>query len=46
MQTNIKRIFDMTMAFIIGILTLPIMGIAAIIVKLESPGPIIIVKIE
>lgn len=40
-QTNIKRIFDMTMAFIIGILTLPIMGIAAIIVKLESPGPII-----
>ena len=40
-QTNIKRIFDITMAFIIGILTLPIMGIAAIIVKLESPGPII-----
>ena len=39
--TNIKRIFDMSMAFIIGILTLPIMVIAAIIVKLESPGPII-----
>lgn len=40
-HTNVKRIFDLSMAFIIGILTLPVMGIAAIIVKLESPGPII-----
>lgn len=40
-QNRIKRAFDISMAIVIGILTLPIMIVAAIIVKLESPGPII-----
>lgn len=40
-QNRIKRAFDISMAILIGILTLPIMLVAAIIVKLESPGPII-----
>lgn len=40
-QNNIKRLFDIIMAMIIGIITLPLMGIAALIVRLESPGPII-----
>ncbi len=40
-QNRIKRIFDISMAVVIGILTSPIMVIAAIIVRLESPGPII-----
>ena len=41
MQNRIKRIFDISMAVVIGILTSPIMVIAAIIVRFESPGPII-----
>lgn len=41
MKNKIKRVFDIIMAIIIGIITLPIMAIAAIIVRLESPGPII-----
>lgn len=40
-QNRMKRIFDLGMAFAIGILTAPIMLIAAIIVKLESPGGVI-----
>ena len=40
-QNNIKRLFDIIMAIIIGIMTLPVMLVAAIIVRLESPGPII-----
>ena len=40
-QNNIKRLFDLVMAIIIGTMTLPIMAIAAIIVRLESPGPVI-----
>ncbi|WP_300357454.1 exopolysaccharide biosynthesis polyprenyl glycosylphosphotransferase [Fusobacterium sp.] len=40
-HNRIKRIFDISMAVFIGILTLPIMIISAIIVRLESPGPII-----
>jgi sugar transferase (PEP-CTERM system associated) len=40
-QKRLKRIFDIVVAIIIGIIALPIMCIAAIIVKLESPGPII-----
>ena len=40
-QNRIKRAFDISMAIVIGVLTLPIMLVAAIIVKLESPGPII-----
>ncbi|WP_349764233.1 exopolysaccharide biosynthesis polyprenyl glycosylphosphotransferase [Fusobacterium sp. SYSU M8D902] len=40
-QNNIKRLFDIIMAIIIGIMALPVMIIAAIIVRLESPGPVI-----
>lgn len=40
-QNKIKRIFDILMSIIIGILTFPIMVIAVIIVRIESPGPII-----
>ena len=40
-QNNIKRLFDIIIAIIIGIMTLPVMLVAAIIVRLESPGPII-----
>lgn len=40
-QNKIKRIFDIGMSIIIGILTLPIMILAVIIVRLESSGPII-----
>lgn len=41
MRNRIKRLFDLSMAVIIGTMTLPIMAISAIIVKLESPGPVI-----
>ena len=40
-HNRIKRIFDISMAVVIGILTSPIMLITALIVKLESPGPVI-----
>ena len=40
-HNRIKRIFDISMAVVIGILTSPIMLIAALIVRLESPGPVI-----
>lgn len=40
-QNNIKRLFDIIMAIIIGVIALPVMAIAAIIVHFESPGPII-----
>ncbi|XLD83266.1 sugar transferase [Cetobacterium somerae] len=40
-QNKVKRVFDIGMSIIIGALTFPIMIIAAIIVKIESPGPII-----
>ncbi|WP_291255569.1 exopolysaccharide biosynthesis polyprenyl glycosylphosphotransferase [Fusobacterium sp.] len=40
-QNNIKRLFDIIMAIIIGIMALPVMIIATIIVRLESPGPVI-----
>lgn len=40
-QNRVKRIFDIVMSIIIGVITFPIMIIAAIIVRLESPGPII-----
>lgn len=40
-QNNIKRVFDIIMAIIIGVMMLPVMAVAAIIVRLESPGPII-----
>lgn len=40
-QNKVKRVFDIGMSIVIGTLTFPIMIVAAIIVKLESPGPII-----
>ncbi len=40
-QNNIKRLFDIIMAIIIGVMALPVMIVAAIIVRLESPGPVI-----
>ena len=40
-QKRIKRAFDLILAVIIGICSLPVMIISAIIVKFESPGPII-----
>ena len=40
-QKRIKRAFDLMLAVIIGICASPVMIISAIIVKLESPGPII-----
>lgn len=40
-QGKIKRIFDIICAIIIAVLTLPVMIVSAIIVKLESKGPIL-----
>ncbi len=40
-QNKIKRVFDIGMSIVIGFLTFPIMILAAIIVKLESPGSVI-----
>lgn len=40
-QNKVKRVFDIGMSIIIGLMTFPVMIIAAIIVRLESPGPII-----
>ncbi|GLI56791.1 hypothetical protein PM10SUCC1_23050 [Propionigenium maris DSM 9537] len=37
-QKNLKKIFDISMATIIGILTLPVMGLTFLIVKLDG-GP-------
>ncbi|WP_319204598.1 exopolysaccharide biosynthesis polyprenyl glycosylphosphotransferase [uncultured Ilyobacter sp.] len=39
-EKKIKKIADMVTAILIGVFTLPIMLISAIIIKLESPGPI------
>ncbi|STO31277.1 Putative colanic biosynthesis UDP-glucose lipid carrier transferase [Fusobacterium necrogenes] len=40
-QNNIKRFFDVVMSILIGVLALPVIFIAAIIVRVESPGPVI-----
>ena len=40
-QRLVKRVFDLIIALIWLILALPIMGIIAIIIKLDSPGPVI-----
>ncbi|MGL4642301.1 MAG: sugar transferase [Cetobacterium sp.] len=40
-QNKIKRVFDIGMSITIGLMTFPVMIIAAIIVRLESPGAII-----
>ena len=41
---RVKRLLDLIFAIIIGICTLPLMIMAAIIVKLESKGPIFFVQ--
>ncbi|WP_426710546.1 exopolysaccharide biosynthesis polyprenyl glycosylphosphotransferase [Cetobacterium sp. SF1] len=41
MQNKVKRIFDFTLATVLGIMTAPLMIISAIIVKVESPGGVI-----
>jgi len=40
LDQRIKRLFDLVLAFSVSLVTLPIMLIAAIIVKIESRGPI------
>ncbi|MGL5233082.1 MAG: exopolysaccharide biosynthesis polyprenyl glycosylphosphotransferase [Fusobacteriaceae bacterium] len=40
-EKQVKRAFDLILALIIGLITCPIMAIATIIVRAESPGPII-----
>lgn len=40
-RKNLKRLFDLVFAFIILIPSIPVMIISAIIVKLESKGPVI-----
>ncbi|MGL4987953.1 MAG: exopolysaccharide biosynthesis polyprenyl glycosylphosphotransferase [Cetobacterium sp.] len=40
-QNKLKRIFDIGMSILILLLTFPIMIIAAVIVKIESPGAVI-----
>ncbi|THB75666.1 MAG: TIGR03013 family PEP-CTERM/XrtA system glycosyltransferase, partial [Desulfobulbaceae bacterium] len=35
-----KRLFDILFSMILLVLTLPIIGLSAIIIKLESPGPV------
>lgn len=40
-QKRLKRVFDLSLAIAIGLPALPVMLISAIIVKLESPGPVI-----
>ena len=40
-QNKVKRVFDIGMSIVIGTLTFPVMIIASVIVKLESPGSII-----
>ena len=41
MQNKVKRIFDFTLATVLGIMTAPLMIISVIIVKVESPGGVI-----
>ena len=40
-QRLVKRAFDLTIATVGLLLTLPVMGIIALLIKLDSPGPII-----
>jgi len=39
-QRFFKRIFDILFSFLLLVLALPIMVVAAVVIKLESPGPI------
>jgi sugar transferase (PEP-CTERM system associated) len=40
LRTLIKRVFDIVSALILLVLTLPLMLVTALLVKLESPGPV------
>ncbi len=39
-QKRIKRIFDITLSSILGMIVLPVVAVSALLVRLESPGPI------
>ncbi len=39
-QRLLKRLFDIIVSFVVIILTLPIMAVIAILIKLDSPGPV------
>lgn len=45
-QRNVKRALDLFIAFILLVLTIPIWIVTAIIIKLESPGPIIFKQVR
>ena len=45
-QKNIKRVFDLIIAVILIFITIPILIITAIIIKLESPGPVVFKQIR
>ncbi|MCM3563247.1 TIGR03013 family XrtA/PEP-CTERM system glycosyltransferase [Hydrogenophaga intermedia] len=40
LRTLVKRVFDIVSALILLVLTLPLMLVTALLVKLESPGPV------
>lgn len=40
-QRLIKRVFDLVVGGILTLLTLPVMGLIAVAIKLDSPGPVI-----
>lgn len=41
LRTSIKRLFDLLSALVLLVLTAPLMLFAALIIKLESPGPVL-----
>ncbi len=41
LRTAVKRVFDILSASVLCILGLPLMGLAAVFIKLESPGPLL-----
>ncbi|MBO9310687.1 MAG: sugar transferase [Chloroflexus sp.] len=45
-MSSLKRVLDVTVAIIAIILTAPIMLITAILIKLESPGPVIFKQVR
>ncbi len=46
LMSSLKRVLDVTVAIIAIILTAPIMLITAILIKLESPGPVIFKQVR
>ena len=45
-QKNIKRVFDLIIAVVLIVITIPILMVTAIIIKLESPGPVVFKQIR